>query len=119
NLLDQFQLDYPERIYVSNFDVRGEENIAALTSLIDKMGGMDLLIYNSGFGDPSKTLDWELDKVTYETNVKGFIEIANFAFNYFVKQGHGHFAATSSIASIRGNSWAPAYSASKAFQSVY
>ena len=78
-----------------------------------------MLIYNSGFGDPSITLEWELDKITYETNVKGFIEIVHFAFNYFVKQGHGHIAATSSMASIRGNSWAPAYSASKAFMSVY
>ena len=65
------------------------------------------------------TLEWELDKKTYETNVKGFIEIVHYAFNYFVKQGHGHVAATSSLASIRGNSWAPAYSASKAFMSVY
>jgi short-subunit dehydrogenase len=43
----------------------------------------------------------------------------NYTFNYFVQQGHGQLAATSSIASIRGNGWAPAYSASKAFQSVY
>ena len=39
--------------------------------------------------------------------------------NYFVKQGHGSLATISSIASYRGNSWAPAYSASKAFQSNY
>ena len=119
NLLEEIQVDYPDRIFISSFDVRGKDNIPQLKSLIEKMGGLDLLIYNSGYGDPSKTLDWELDKVTYETNVKGFIEIANFAFNYFAEQGHGHLAATSSIASIRGNSWAPAYSASKAFQSVY
>jgi short-subunit dehydrogenase len=43
----------------------------------------------------------------------------NFGFNFFLKQGYGHLAVTSSIASLRGNSWAPAYSASKAFQSVY
>jgi len=119
NLLEEVQSENPGRIHIASFDVRGEQNISILKSLIDEMGGLDLLIYNSGFGDPSKTLDWELDKATYETNVKGFIEIANFAFNFFVDQGHGHFAATSSIASIRGNSWAPAYSASKAFQSVY
>jgi len=119
NLLEEVQSENPGRIHIASFDVRGEQNISILKSLIDEMGGLDLLIYNAGFGDPSKTLDWELDKATYETNVKGFIEIANFAFNFFVDQGHGHFAATSSIASIRGNSWAPAYSASKAFQSVY
>jgi len=119
NLLQELQATYPSNVHVASFDVRGEENIARLQSLINEMGGLDLLLYNSGYGDVSKTLDWELDKATYETNVKGFVEIMNFAFNFFIKQGHGQVAATSSIASIRGNSWAPAYSASKAFQSIY
>ena len=118
-LLNEIQNSSPDLIHISCFDVRGNENISYVQSLIDALGGLDLLIYNAGFGDISKTLDWELDKETYETNVKGFIEIINFTFNYFVKQGHGQIAATSSIASIRGNSWAPAYSASKAFESVY
>src|SRR4029077_8447639 len=40
-------------------------------------------------------------------------------FNYFEEQGYGQLATTSSVASARGNSYAPAYSASKAFQSIY
>ena len=119
NLLKEIQSTADTQVHISSFDVRGNENISRLQSLIDALGGLDLLIYNSGFGDVSKTLDWELDKETYETNVKGFLEIVNFAFNFFVAQGHGQIAATSSIASLRGNSWAPAYSASKAFESVY
>ena len=54
-----------------------------------------------------------------DINVNGFIQIVNYAFNYFAKQGRGHVVTTSSIAAIRGNSQAPAYSAGKAFQSVY
>ncbi|MBC7826294.1 MAG: SDR family NAD(P)-dependent oxidoreductase [Chitinophagaceae bacterium] len=118
-LLNEFQKKHPEQIFTECFDVRGNDNITHVQSLINKLEGLDLLIYNSGYGDPSETLEWELDKTTYETNVKGFIEIVHFAFNYFVRQGHGHIAATSSLASIRGSSWAPAYSASKAFMSVY
>lgn len=118
-LLDEMQEQFPSQIMTECFDVRENNNIEHLESLIKKLGGLDLLIYNSGYGDPSLTLEWELDKATYETNVKGFIEIIHYAFNYFVRQGHGQIAATSSIGSIRGNSWAPAYSASKAFMSVY
>lgn len=118
-LLNQLQHVYPGQVFTECFDVRSDNNIHHIQSLIEKLGGLDLLIYNSGFGDPSLTLEWELDKITYETNVKGFIEIVHFAFNYFTRQGHGHIAATSSLASIRGNSWAPAYSASKAFMSIY
>ena len=119
DLLDKIRSDHPDHILTESFDVRGEHNIEHIKSLIHKLDGLDLLIYNSGFGDPSETLKWELNKTTYETNVKGFIEIVHFAFNYFHSQGNGHIAATSSLASIRGNSWAPAYSASKAFMSVY
>lgn len=119
DLLDEVQKHHPDQIRTECFNVRKDDNIMHIQSLIHKLGGLDLLIYNSGFGDPSLSLDWEVDKATYETNVKGFIEIVHYAFNYFVQQGQGHIAATSSIASIRGNSWAPAYSASKAFMSVY
>ena len=118
-LLNQIRHEYPGQVFIECFDVTADDNITHIQSLIEKLGGLDLLIYNSGFGDPSLTLEWQLDKITFETNVKGFIEIVHYSFNYFVKQGHGHVAATSSLASIRGNSWAPAYSASKAFMSVY
>jgi short-subunit dehydrogenase len=47
------------------------------------------------------------------------VEIVNYTFNYFVKQGAGQIAATSSIAAVRESSQAPAYSASKAYMSMY
>ncbi|HEX4850752.1 MAG TPA: SDR family NAD(P)-dependent oxidoreductase, partial [Puia sp.] len=86
---------------------------------IQKMEGLDLLIYNAGYGEISQEVDWKIDKTTVNTNVAGFIEIIDHAYNYFRKQGYGQLATTSSIASARGSSHAPAYSASKAFQSVY
>jgi short-subunit dehydrogenase len=118
-LLLELQNTYPKQVCVECFDVTASENIFHLASLIEKLGGLDVLIYNTGFGDVSKDLNWQIDKQTVQTNVNGFIEIVNYAFNYFAKKGSGRLAATSSIGSIRGNSWAPAYSASKAFMSTY
>jgi len=118
-ILDEIENTFPEKIKTECFDVTSHENISSLTSLIQKIGGLDILIYSSGVGEPSKELDWQLDKLTVETNVNGFIEIANWAFNFFIKQGRGRMAVISSIAANRGNSWAPAYSASKSFQSNY
>jgi len=118
-LLYSLQLEYPNQIITQCFDVTGNDNIDHLESLITKMGGMDLFIYNAGYGDVSKDLDWRIDRTTVNTNVKGFIEMINYAFNYLSAQGYGQMATTSSIASVRGNSQAPAYSASKAFQSNY
>ena len=119
HLLDDLQKQFPSQVVTECFDVMGNDNIVHLKSLIDKLGGLDLLIYNSGYGDVSETLDWAIDKRTTLTNVNGFVEIVNYTFNYFVKQGRGQIAAISSLASLRENSQAPAYSASKAYMSIY
>lgn len=118
-LLEEIKNKFPEQVETECFDVTGNNNISHIESLVKKLGGLDTLIYNSGIGEPSKQLDWQLDKMTTDTNVNGFIEICNWAFNYFVRQSEGRLVTISSVASHRGNSWAPAYSASKAFQSNY
>jgi short-subunit dehydrogenase len=118
-LLKEIQQQFPEKIITECFDVTDSENISAIQSLASKLGGLDMLIYSSGIGQASKELSWQVDKLTVDTNVNGFVEIINWGFNYFAKQGHGTLVTISSIASIRGNSWAPAYNASKAFQSNY
>lgn len=118
-LLQEIKQMFPGKIEYECFDVTGKENIQRIQSLAEKLNGMDILVISAGNGDTSKDLSWEIDKMTVDTNVNGFIEVANWTFNYFVKQGHGQLATISSIAAIRGNSWAPAYSASKAFQSNY
>jgi short-subunit dehydrogenase len=118
-LLDEIENMFPGKIKTECFDVTGNENIERLTALIQTIGGLDILVYSSGIGELSKGLDWEIDKLTIDTNVHGFVKIANWSFNYFLNQGEGRMAVISSIAANRGNSWAPAYSASKAFQSNY
>lgn len=118
-LLGEIKNQFPHKMQTECFDVTGIENIAKLRSLVSRMGGLDILIYSSGVGEPSKELDWLVEKLTVDTNVNGFIEITDWAFNYFVNQGYGSIAVISSVAANRGNSWAPAYSASKAFQSNY
>jgi short-subunit dehydrogenase len=119
NLLDELKQKYPDQVESECFDVIGPENILKINSLVEKLGGLDVLLISAGGGDVSKELSWELDKWMVDINVNGFIQLANWGFNYFIHQGHGHLAVISSIASNRGNSEAPAYSASKAFQSVY
>ena len=118
-LLNELKSIYPQLISISAFDVMENNNREKLRRLIDELGGLDILIYNSGYGDPSKELDWKIENTTIKTNVNGFVDIVSFAFNYFAQQGYGQIVITSSVAFLRGNSWAPAYSASKAFMSNY
>ena len=118
-LLKELEQEFPGQVMQESFDVMQMKNIDHLQKLVDQLGGMDLFVLSAGIGTVSKDLDWEIDKKTIDTNVNAFIQMVNWAFNFFVKQGYGQIANISSIASLRGNSWAPAYSASKAFQSVY
>lgn len=106
-------------IVTACFDVCGIENIVQLQKLISALGGLDLLIYNAGFGDATRELIPKTEMSITKTNVNGFVEIVGYAFNHFVAKGSGQIACTSSIAALRGNSWSPAYSASKAFMSNY
>src|SRR5215203_2800899 len=99
-LLGEMQQLYPSFVHTECFDVTGNDNILHVENLLQKTGGMDVLIYNAGYGEVSKTLQWELDKKMVNINVNGFIEIVNYAFNYFSRQGHGQLVTTSSIAAI-------------------
>jgi short-subunit dehydrogenase len=110
-LLQEIKQQFPQQVEYECFDVTKPGNIAHLEILISKLEGLDILVISAGNGEPSKDLVWEIDKTTVETNVNGFAEIANW--------GHGQLATISSIGGIRGGSWAPAYNASKAFQSNY
>ncbi len=118
-LLEQLKQQFPRQVEYECFDVRDKENISHIESLINKIKGLDILVISAGNGEPSEELNWEIDKWTVETNVNAFVEIANWTFNFFIRQGHGSLATISSLAAIKGGSQAPAYNASKAFQSTY
>ena len=119
-LLDEIKNEKPDSYYTSAFDVTDVERIPAyLNELTLELGGLDLLILSSGTGERIKTLDFEIDKRIIDTNVAGFTSIINWGFNYFQQQGHGHLVAISSIAGLRGNRYAPSYSATKAYQINY
>ena len=58
-LLLEIQQQFPEKIETENFNVTGSENISSIKSLVKKLGGLDVLIYSSGIGEPGKQLNWD------------------------------------------------------------
>lgn len=118
-LLREIKAAFPQNIFTASFDVTRGDNPPHIKRLINELGGLDVLIYNAGFGEPSDDLIPEIEKSTTETIVTGFVDVVTFAFNFFAEQRQGQLAVTSSIAALRGNGFAPAYSAGKAFASTY
>lgn len=117
-LLQELKLQHPG-MYPACFDVQSDKVVDELQTLITQLGGLDLLIYSAGYGDPSNDLLPAVEIDSTATNVMGFVRTASFTFNYFRRQGHGQLAVISSVAALRGNSHTPAYSASKAYVSNY
>ena len=119
SLLQEIQSIYPANIMTACFDVTDDNITVHLDKIIEQLGGLDLFIYNAGFGEPSTHYDAAIEIATTKTNVLGFVACVSYAVDFFSKQGVGHIALTSSVAAHRGNSWTPAYSASKAYMSNY
>lgn len=106
--------------YIQFMDVtKPEKAIQNLEQLISGMKGMDIIVLNAGVSNFRGSMDWETERTVIDVNIRGFAALANFAFDYFEKQGHGHITGISSIASLFGYGLSAAYNASKAFVSTY
>ena len=107
-------------IVASCFDITEanalEHNVAALEKAL---GGVGLFVISAGTGYLNPEFDPTLELQTAATNVQAFTALCDWAFSRFEAQGGGHLAAITSVAALIGDAHAPAYSASKAYQSVY
>lgn len=119
NLLRDLQQQFPQNISIQSFDNTQDDVEKNLTQLIEKLGGLDLMIISSGTGDLNPELDYSVEKQIIDLNVTAWTAIADFTFSFFRRQNHGQLVAITSIAAIRGEGRAPAYNASKAFQANY
>lgn len=114
--LEELRSQNPDAFVAKSFNVTETENIAQnMDDLVNSLGGLDIVIINSGTGYQNPDLDFEKERQAIEVNVVGFTSIADWAFRYFKEQGKGHIVAVSSVAGIRGNRWAAGYGASKAY----
>ena len=119
DLLESLRASCPERIHARVIDVTADDAATRLAELVEECGGMDLYVHSSGIGHNNPRLLADPELQTVGTNAAGFTRMVGAAFNHFVRQGGGHIAAITSIAGTRGLGAAPAYSATKKFQSVY
>jgi short-subunit dehydrogenase len=118
-LLLELQQEIGNQALVKQIDVTSQDAITRLSEFIHEMDGVDLIIISAGIGFINSDLDWNKENETISVNVTGFAAIANVAVHYFLQKGSGHLVNISSIAALRGNASAPAYNASKAFESIY
>ena len=119
-LLQELQRDIGQQAVIKSIDIADTSAaIIQFAELIQELGNVDLIVISAGIGFINPELDWAKERDTIAVNVTGFTAIANVAMQYFLKQERGHLTNISSIAALRGSGEAPAYNASKAFESNY
>ena len=120
DLLSELQKELPNKSFIQQIDIsKPEEAEIKFKQMINEMGGVDLVVISSGYGDLNSKLKWPPEKETIDVNVTGFALIAGIALQHFLNRGSGHLVGISSIAALRGQRSAPAYAASKAFVCNY
>lgn len=118
-LLNDIKKQYPENIKICQADISTEEADKSISALVDELGGFDIFIFTASVIHFNETLELKKELDTIGINVNGFTWIINFAYNYCKKNNKGQIVIVTSVAASRGNKTAPAYNASKAFQSHY
>jgi short-subunit dehydrogenase len=119
-LLLDLQQEIGSQARIKQIDVTDTQDaISRLSELVQEMDGVNLIVICAGTGFENPELDWDKENKTIAVNVAGFTAIANAAIHFFLKNGSGHLVNISSIAALRGSGSAPAYNASKAFESIY
>jgi short-subunit dehydrogenase len=120
NRLETFKGEVGKEVHILQLDVNDTANLTRkLDELSLKECHFDLIIYCAGIGDLNEALDLNIELLTTQTNINGFVTMVNWAFHHLKKQTSGHLVTITSVGGLRGNHLAPAYNASKAFQINY
>lgn len=113
---------YPDNVQYTYIDVTASDAVKRFCDLIERLGGMDVMLLCAGTGWNNPELDQAKDMHTLQVNVMGFTRMVNAAYKYFkdtANVSRGQIAAITSIAGTKGIGISATYSASKAYQSRY
>jgi short-subunit dehydrogenase len=106
------------KIHVRAMDVTDYEvSRKTMDELANEMGGIDIAIINAGVGFSKASFEQEIE--TININVRGFVALANWSYQYFQQKGGGQVVGISSLAALSGSAYSPEYHASKAFMANY
>jgi short-subunit dehydrogenase len=119
NLLTELKTKLGPSLYTIQADITNLGAEDFIDSIASPMGGIDIAIIAAAYVSFNDHLDWTIESKTIQTNTVGFAQMVNQVYHFFLEQGSGQIVVITSTAAARGNKGAPAYHATKAFQSTY
>lgn len=126
-LLESLQKELETPSHIACFDVRDATARKQFADLIKTMGEVDLVVISiscyydnaQGTGEFKAEPSWENSERCLDVDCKGFIAMAEVAFDHFMRNNKGHFVGISSTSGLNGNASTPIYSGVKACLSTY
>ncbi len=92
-----------------------EDNARTVEVCQERMGGIDVLVNNAGYGYMAEIGEVDMDamKALFNTNVFGMVDLTNRVVPKMKAQGSGDIVNIASTSGIKGHAHGTAYSASK------
>ncbi len=118
-LLEEIKELFPNtKIHIRAMDVTDyKASRKIMDELATEMNGIDIAIINAGVGFLKANFEEEIE--TIHINVRGFMALAHWSYQYFQQKGAGHLVGVASLAALSGSAYSPEYHASKAFMANY
>jgi len=93
----------------------GEDNARTIEVCQERMGGIDVLVNNAGYGYMAEIGEVDMDamKTMFDTNVFGLVELTNRVVPLMKAEGGGDIVNIASTSGMKGHARGTAYSASK------
>lgn len=92
-----------------------DDNARTVAECHERMGGIDVLINNAGYGYFAEIGELDLSKMKaqFDTNVFGLVDLTNRVVPEMKERGDGDIVNIASTSGMKGHSHGTAYSASK------
>ncbi len=92
-----------------------EDNARTVAESRERLGGIDVLVNNAGFGYFARIGELDLDKMKnqFDTNVFGLVDLTNRVVPEMIERQQGDIVNIASTSGLKGHPGGTAYSASK------